>query len=103
MTRTFQRKFEDFICANCGSEVQGDGYTNHCPHCLWSRHVDISPGDRAAHCGGLMPPIAIEGAPAAYRILHRCRKCGHEKWNRVAPGDDFEALLALAQQQAGGR
>ena len=50
----FTRVVEDFTCGQCGAAVTGDGYTNHCPLCLWSRHVDINPGDRAAECGGLM-------------------------------------------------
>jgi hypothetical protein len=42
--RTFQRHAEDFACEHCGHLEEGDGYTNHCTHCLWSRHVDINPG-----------------------------------------------------------
>ena len=56
---TFIRKTEDFICENCGAVVVGNGYTNHCPACLYSKHVDRSPGDRAADCGGLMEPVAV--------------------------------------------
>ena len=56
---TFIRKTEDFICENCGAVVVGNGYTNHCPVCLYSKHVDRSPGDRAAGCGGLMEPVAV--------------------------------------------
>lgn len=100
MTRHFQRRIEDFTCGHCGLEVQGDGYTNHCPRCLWSKHVDVFPGDRAAQCGGLMPPVALEGKPGTYRILHRCQICSAEKWNAAAEADDFAALLALAEAQA---
>lgn len=101
MARQFQRTVEDFTCEHCGYAVQGDGYTNHCPHCLWSKHVDQHPGDRAAECGGLMAPVGLESVPGRYRILHRCQDCGYEKWNRAHAQDDFDALLALAQQQAG--
>lgn len=38
--KNFTRVIEDFICENCGTEVKGNGYTNHCPKCLWSKHVD---------------------------------------------------------------
>ncbi|WDF05905.1 RNHCP domain-containing protein [Shouchella hunanensis] len=31
-------------------------YRNHCPFCLYSKHQDIIPGDRASTCGGLMEP-----------------------------------------------
>jgi hypothetical protein len=47
-----------------------------------------------------MEPVALAGSPPAARILHRCTQCGHEKWNRVSPQDEFEALLALAERQA---
>ena len=60
MSATFIRKTEDFVCENCGQEVKGNGYTNHCPRCLYSKHVDINPGDRASDCGGLMKPVAVE-------------------------------------------
>lgn len=105
MSRRFQRTIEDFVCGNCGFAVQGSGYTNHCPRCLWSRHVDLMPGDRQSACGGLMPPVAVSGPAAAYRILHRCQVCGAEKWNRASPEDDFDQLLEIARRQgksAGG-
>lgn len=100
MGRQFKRQIEDFVCKHCGSAVEGDGYTNHCPYCLWSRHVDEFPGDRADDCGGLMQPVALEGSPPGARILHRCMLCGHEKWNRVSPHDEFETLLTLAERQS---
>ncbi|MEX1247901.1 MAG: RNHCP domain-containing protein [Anaerolineales bacterium] len=99
MGRRFQRKIEDFVCLHCGFAVQGGGYTNHCPRCLYSRHVDIHPGDRQAECGGLMVPVAVAGKAGSYRILHRCEKCGADKWNQAAPEDDFEQLTAIAELQ----
>lgn len=99
VSRGFQRRIEDFVCQQCGQQVQGDGYTNHCPHCLWSRHVDVQPGDRLANCGGMMQPVAVAGPPDNYRILHRCLVCDLEKWNDAVPQDDFEQLLAIAQGQ----
>lgn len=76
--------------------MRGTGYTNHCPVCLWSKHVDVDPGDRAAVCGGLMEPVALEGATPDYVILHRCVRCGHEKRNRTAQDDSVDALVSLA-------
>lgn len=99
MSRRFQRTIEDFVCGHCGFEVQGTGYTNHCPRCLWSRHVDVMPGDRLADCGGLMAPVAVESKADAYRILHRCQICGTEKWNQASPGDDFDRLVMIAEMQ----
>lgn len=99
MDRRFQRRVEDFVCLHCRFAVQGDGYTNHCPRCLYSLHVDINPGDRRAACGGLMAPVAVSIKKETYRILHRCQSCGAEKWNQSAPQDDFEQLLAIARDQ----
>ena len=98
--KKFQRTIEDFVCEHCGAYVKGDGYTNHCPKCLWSKHVDINPGDRAAACLGLMEPVSLEGASPSYRILHRCVTCGHEKRNDASDKDDVESLVALARKSA---
>lgn len=100
MSRQFQRRIEDFICLNCGHAVQGDGYTNHCPQCFCSRHVDINPGDRAATCGGLMRPVALEMRRGDYVIMQRCEVCGHTRPNRVHDDDDRDALAALARRLA---
>ncbi|MDD3498629.1 MAG: RNHCP domain-containing protein, partial [Candidatus Moranbacteria bacterium] len=66
------------------------------PDCLWSRHVDINPGDRLSECGGMMEPIGIDQKKGNYIILHKCIKCGYEKRNRTAEGDDFDAILKVA-------
>jgi rubrerythrin len=95
MIKRFQRKIEDFTCENCGEEVKGDGYTNHCPFCLWSKHVDINPGDRAADCGGLMEPVSKEIEKDEQIITHRCEECKYEKRNKSAPEDDFDKLLNI--------
>lgn len=94
----FLRKKEDFVCEHCGAVVVGSGYTNHCPECLWSKHVDIEPGDRAATCGGLMEPVAVSCVADRYRMTHRCIICGYEKINDSVPEDHFDALLSVVQQ-----
>lgn len=96
----FTRRIEDFTCDHCGREVRGTGYTNHCPSCLWSRHVDVSPGDRLAECGGLMRPVAVLYQAGEYTIIQHCTACGHTWRNRAAPGDDQAAIIALAGQPA---
>ena len=101
-TPKFQRTIEDFVCEKCGHTVTGSGYTNHCPACLWSKHIDVQPGDRAERCGGMMEPVAVEGKSGEYRLLHHCLQCGFEKWNRAAKGDDFEVLLQITAQQSMG-
>jgi hypothetical protein len=100
MSRKFQRLIENFICENCGEPVSGDGYTNHCHVCLWSKHVDINPGDREADCQGLMKPVSVDKKRGNYRILHSCVKCDLEKWNKTNPEDNFEVILQIAADQS---
>ena len=99
MTRKFQRRHEDFTCANCDAEVMGNGYTNHCPQCLWSKHVDIHPGDRANDCGGMLQPIGLEQKGMEWVILHQCKKCG-EKMRCKTVSEDMGAVLKLAKTLA---
>lgn len=98
--KTFQKKTEDFRCERCDAAISGSGYTNHCPKCLWSKHVDIFPGDRLASCGSLMEPVALSHEGKNDKITHRCLACGYEKKNKVTENDDFEALLALSRHLA---
>ncbi len=91
----FTRTREDFACGNCGAAVRGNGYTNHCPRCLWSRHVDVDPGDRAADCGALMRPVGVLFEGGEHVLLHECQRCGHRRRNRAARADDRAALAAL--------
>ena len=102
MSRKFQRRVEDFICEHCGHTIEGSGFTNHCPLCLWSKHVDINPGDREEDCQGLMEPIMVQSQKDGYRILFRCEKCRCERWNKSAPEDDFEELVRIARQHSEG-
>lgn len=78
--------------------MTGNGYTNHCPACLWSKHVDVNPGDRAADCGGLMEPVGAEQKSGENILVHRCVICGHIKRNRTAPEDNFSLLLKIIAQ-----
>lgn len=94
----FIKNTEDFICEHCGTAVTGDGYTNHCRECLWSKHVDIEPGDRASTCGGMMEPINVEIKSGEHILVHRCVKCGYQKHNKLANTDNFDTLLALCMK-----
>lgn len=98
---TFIKKVEDFICEKCGEHTEGDGYTNHCPKCLYSKHVDNNPGDRQATCWGLMKPENIENNGGEYSIVHKCTQCNHVKKNKVNKKDDFEAVLQISKDRAG--
>lgn len=94
--KSFIKKCENFICANCGASVVGNGYTNHCPQCLWSRHVDNNPGDRAADCGGMMRPISVERVREHFVLTHKCTKCGKEIRQRTSDNDNIDAIIELA-------
>ncbi|MFA5828496.1 MAG: RNHCP domain-containing protein [Candidatus Shapirobacteria bacterium] len=88
--RNFIRKKEDFVCERCGEKVTGDGYTDHCPKCLWGKHVDeVLPGDRASKCGGGMEPTETSYEKGKFRINYRCQKCGHEFWVRAADAGGY--------------
>ncbi len=96
-SKKFTRTTEDFTCDRCGTFVEGDGYTNHCPQCLWSKHVDVHPGDRAATCGGPMEPVELEVRNGTEAIVQRCLLCGHTRKNKRQEEDSVEALIALSQ------
>lgn len=95
--KRFKRKKEDFVCKNCGIRVIGSGFTDHCPKCLWSRHMDINPGDRQAICQGLMKPMRIEKRGEDYLIYYKCQRCGYEHRVKSDKGDDFEEILKLIE------
>ena len=100
MSTKFQKRVEDFTCEHCGKEVKGDGYTNHCPHCLWSKHVDVFPGDRAHDCGGMMEPLGVEGGTPKYRIILRCERCKHIQQVNMHKTDSSDAVVAIAARTA---
>lgn len=103
LTKKFQKKKEDFICENCGFEISGNGYTNHCSKCLWSKHVDKNPGDRMEECGGLMIPKSVELRKGGrYFVLHKCKKCGFERFNSVRDEDDFSTVIEISKNNKVG-
>ncbi len=101
MSSKFKKKKEDFVCGNCGTEIKGDGFTNHCPKCLYSKHVDIFPGDRAENCGGLMKPISVEESGGEWSLTHKCLKCGKEQKNKTSKEDDFEEVVRISVPPGG--
>jgi hypothetical protein len=94
-----------FRCTHCKAMVgpvpYGGSHRNHCPHCLYSRHVDGRvPGDRAATCGGSMSPIgAFQRPNGEHAVIHRCLTCRFERYNRIAADDYFELVLQLPAVQ----
>ena len=90
-----------FRCGHCGLDVavqaQGTAHRNHCPNCLWSRHLDDHPGDRAADCASAMEPIAISvRGDGEWVLVHRCTGCDTVHLNRTAGDDNPLVLLRLA-------
>jgi len=94
----FVKTKEDFVCEKCDSDVQGNGFTNHCPKCLWSKHVDVAPGDRLAKCCGTMKPIKFEKEKSEYIFTHRCIICNYEKRNKMSSKDDFDKAISIVSQ-----
>jgi ribosomal protein L37E len=96
--KLFQKNKENFICEKCGQNVIGNGFTNHCPNCLWSKHVDINPGDRGENCGGLMIPVGILKKKGDYYINHQCQKCGFERSKKMEPNDNFDQIVSVSKK-----
>ena len=96
--KRFTELDEGFICEHCNKEVQPLGYTSrdHCPHCLYSKHVDINPGDRANSCKGLLKPIGIEKYKDTYKILYQCEKCKETHKNIIAKDDDMNEIIKIS-------
>jgi DNA-directed RNA polymerase subunit RPC12/RpoP len=96
---SFPRSFQ---CGHCGCDVSldapGTSHRNHCPRCLWSRHLDRNtPGDRKAGCPGGMEPIAVTvRGERRWMLIHRCTHCGRLRMNRAAGDDNVLLLMQLA-------
>jgi RNHCP domain len=91
----------EFRCRYCHELVtalpSGTRHRNHCPHCLWSLHVDVERGDRGADCRGLMEPVGVwVKTDREWSLFHRCERCGHFSVNRIAGDDSQVVLLSLA-------
>lgn len=98
MDKKFTKRVESFSCQICGSKVRGKGYTDHCPNCLFSKHVDIFPGDRQANCGGLMEPVGIAKKKGRWQIFYRCQKCGQQRRNKLSAADNQEKISELSKK-----
>ena len=93
-----KKVFEDFVCPVCGEKVFGNGVTDHCPKCLWGRHVDEEiPGDRASMCKGPMRPVRSEHRNGVFRIFYKCETCNHEFWVHEGEGDNRDLLIELTK------
>ncbi|MEI6479153.1 MAG: RNHCP domain-containing protein [bacterium] len=99
MSLRFKKTIEDFICGHCGNNVKGNGFTNHCPKCLWSKHVDVFPGDRAETCEGMMEPIDVDKKGRGYLLVQRCVICGKESRIKVSQEDSFEEVIKIVDKR----
>jgi len=99
--KNFTMRDEEFICENCQKKVLPLGYTarDHCPYCLYSKHVDIMPGDRQNECKGLLKPIDIEKFKDTYKIIYKCNKCNQLHKNIIAKDDDMDIIIKISTQK----
>ena len=98
--KKFTMKDENFICENCKKMVSKLEYTarDHCPYCLYSKHVDINPGDRLNDCMGLLEPIGIEKFNDTYKIIYKCKKCNMIHKNIMARDDNFDEIIETSKK-----
>jgi hypothetical protein len=113
VSRQTHRAFhEGFTCLNCGmfvsclSDLSGVQNRNHCPFCLYSRHLDAHQGgDRRSACQALMKPIALSFKPSRNKyarehdgelqLVHRCVRCRKVVLNRIAADDNSALIMQL--------
>ncbi len=106
------RSLTEFRCVQCGQvvstsrECSGVNNRNHCPACLWSRHVDhLKAGDRKSTCRSRMEPLGLtlkhtfkrygEEEQGELMLIHRCAGCGKISINRVAADDNAARIYDL--------
>jgi len=107
-----------FKCLYCRkwvpvTNLMGTAHRNHCPFCLWSRHVDQTrAGDRKSKCQEGMAPVGLtfkqEGKDkyqdktrqGELMLIHQCRNpnCGKISLNRIAADDEPAAILAVFEK-----
>lgn len=91
-------EIENYACGNCGETIAGGRYNNHCPHCLWSKHLDDKvPGDRASQCQSLMKPVGVIQKSGTWRIVHQCLGCKKNTVIDSIPEDNIDLIIELSQ------
>ena len=90
---------DNFICDNCGKNITKLNYTarDHCNYCLYSKHVDILPGDRKNTCQGMLKPIGIEKFKDTFKIIYQCEKCHTIHKNIMANDDNMDLIIELSK------
>jgi hypothetical protein len=90
----------------CLPAIAGVQNRNHCPYCLWSRHLDWRVGgDRLAGCRAAMQPVGLTTKHSRNKyagerdgelmLIHRCTVCAKLVINRIAADDSASDILAL--------
>ncbi len=100
--KLFTKNDNSFICEHCKKEVQPLSYTSrdHCPYCLYSKHVDINPGDGLEECHGDLEPVSVElNSKKGYVIIYKCKKCGKIRKNKAADDDNMDLIIELSSKQ----
>lgn len=99
--KKFSENDNSFICEYCGKNVEKLIYSSrdHCPFCLYSKHVDINPGDRANNCKGMLSPIDIEKFKDTYKIVYKCQKCGQTHKNIIAKDDSMDKIIEISSKK----
>ena len=102
---------DGFLCKQCKAFVSSASFLsgvqnrNHCPYCLYSRHLDLyEAGDRLSACKSPMKPIGLTTKVSRKKygtghgelmLVHLCIDCDRLSINRIAADDDFETIVAL--------
>jgi len=96
------------LLVSCARNLSGVQNRNHCPYCLWSRHMDLKkPGDRLCECRAGMKPVGLtlkntnkkygDGQNGELMLIHICVKCGKTSINRIAADDDAFMIMGTFQ------
>jgi hypothetical protein len=111
MRRGFIDINADFKCNHCrqhistNSALSGVINRNHCPYCLYSKHLDLySAGDRLSACKGAMKPVGLTlkktnkkygSANGELMLIHCCEECAKVSINRIAADDIAENIYEV--------
>ncbi len=101
----FLKNDNEFICVNCGKRIEKLKYTSrdHCNYCLFSLHVDVTPGDRENDCKGLLIPVNVEvNSKKGEVIVYKCQKCGAIIKNIVAKDDNRDEIYKIMEKYSKG-
>lgn len=105
-----RQEVDYFLCKHCHASVSAASFLsgvhnrNHCPYCLWSRHMDLHvAGDRLSACKAPMQPIGLTikstqkkyGGHGELMLVHLCQDCSQLSINRIAADDDPESMLDI--------